>query len=238
MFLSIIIPAYNEEERIKKTLIEVNNYLIVQHYNYEIIVIDDGSTDNTVGIVRKLPIANLKIINNPKNHGKGYVVRQGLLLARGEYRLFTDADSSTPINQIEKLLPHAKRGIDIVIGSRGLKDSRIIKMQSLQRRIMGIFYRLLVRIIAGLWGIKDTQCGFKLLSASAIIAVLPKCKINGWSFDSEILVIAKRLGYAIKEVPITWSNYSQTKMNVRGMAQSILDLLKIRWNLITKQYKL
>lgn len=238
MYLSIIIPAYNEEKRLAKTLIEVGEYLKKQQFEYEIIVVDDGSTDMTTEIVMgmKNKIKNLYLINNDINHGKGFSVRRGLLYAKGQYRLFMDADNSTLIEEIENFLPYFKT-YDIIIGSRNIKGSKIINRQPAHRRILGSFYSLLVQIIIGLWGIKDTQCGFKLLSAKVVNHVLPRCKINDWAFDSEILIIAKKLGYKIKEIPITWSDQPQTKVRFLGMVRMIFDLLKIRWNLATKKYK-
>lgn len=236
MYLSIIIPAFNEEKRIAKTLLEIDRYLKKQSYDYEIIVVNDGSKDETVKVIRELKIANLKIIDNKENRGKGYAVRQGLSEAKGAYRLFTDADNSTSIKEIEKFFPYSNE-YDIMIGSRSLKGSIISASQPFYRAIGGKWYGLLAHAIVGLWGIKDTQCGFKFFSAKAIDTILPKCIINGWSFDSEILVIAKSSGYTIKEIPIIWSNQIQTKVTSTGIAKAILDLLRIRWNLIIGRYQ-
>lgn len=238
MYLSIIIPSYNEEERIVKTLIEVSNYLENQFYDYEIIVVDDGSKDKTSEFVEKLKleIPNLKITNNKENRGKGYVVRQGLLEAKGQYRLFMDADNSTSIKEIEKFLPYLET-YDIIIGSRGVKGSLITIPQPIHRRILGRFYSLLVQFIVELWGIKDAQCGFKLFNSKAVKDILPKCKINNLAFDSEILIIAKKLGYKIKEAPIIWANRPQTRVRFKGMVEMIFDLLKIRWSLIKMKSK-
>jgi len=234
MWLSIVIPAYNEEKRIKNTVFKIGDYLAKQNYDYEIIVVNDGSIDKTADVVEemKLRVANLVIINNQKNHGKGFVVRQGLLNSRGEYRLFLDADGSTSIEEIEKFLPHIKQGHDIVIASRAINGANIISAQHWSRKILGGIYRLVTKLFSGLWGFYDTQCGFKLFSAKSVKDVFSRCKINGWSFDVEALLIAVKLGYSIKEVPINWSDSPGTKVNIKGMIKAVFDLLKIRWYVI------
>jgi len=227
MYLSIVIPAYNEEKRITKTLLAVHVYLIAQKYEYEILVVDDGSTDKTVQVVSDLKLPHLQILSNPQNHGKGFVVRQGLLAATGQYRLFMDADNATPINEVEKLLAEIETH-DLVIGSR--RGGSILLPQPLHRRILGKLYSLLVKTITGLYNISDTQCGFKLLRADVARNVLPKCRANGWSFDVEILKVAKLHGYSIKEVPVAWSDGKDTKMKLTGMVNAVFELLMIRWN--------
>ncbi|MCX6722946.1 MAG: bifunctional glycosyltransferase family 2/GtrA family protein [Candidatus Staskawiczbacteria bacterium] len=231
MWLSVIIPAYNEEKRIKNTLLKVGDYLAKQNYDYEIMVVNDGSTDKTADIVEKTrsDIIGLKLINNKENRGKGFVVRQGLLNAKGEYRLFLDADNSTSIEEIEKFFPYVKQGYDIVIGSRDIVGAKIIKAQPLYRKVLGKIYSLISHAITGLRGIDDTQCGFKIFSSKSINDILPKCNVDGFSFDSEILIIGQRLGYKIKEVPIVWTNDPDTKVRFNGMVKSILDLVKIGW---------
>ncbi len=197
--LSVIIPAYNEEKRLPKTLFEIDKYLRRQTYNYEILVVNDGSTDKTIEILSNLKsqIANLKIIDNKINKGKGAVVRQGILEAKGEYRLFTDADNSTSIDQVEKLWPYFKEKYDIVIGSRDAKWAVLDPPQNWFRRFVGEGFKLLRKIIVGLWEIQDTQCGFKCFKKEAAEKIFPKCKINRFAFDPEILLIGKKLGYKI-----------------------------------------
>jgi dolichyl-phosphate beta-glucosyltransferase len=238
MYLSIIIPAYNEEERLPKTLKDINDYLKSQNYDYEILVISDGSKDKTVEIARSLQpeIKGLKVISNKENHGKGFVVRQGLLGARGEIRLFTDADNSTSIDQVEKMFSFFEKGFDVVIGSRDIKGAVLDPPQPWHRRVVGNIFNLMVQFLVGLWGIWDTQCGFKALSAEAAEAVLPLCKIDRWAFDPEILKVARKKGYKIKEVPVRWVNDPDSKVKLKGMIRMGLDLLKIRWNLITGKY--
>src|SRR3989338_4838399 len=197
VFLSVIIPAYNEEKRLSATLHGVSAYLKQQPYEYEVLVVSDGSTDKTVEVVSSF--AGVRILHNEQNHGKGFVVRQGLWPATGQYRLFMDADNATPITEVEKLLAEIETH-DLVIGSR--RGGSILLPQPLHRRILGKLYSLLVKTITGLYNISDTQCGFKLLRADVARNVLPKCRANGWSFDVEILKVAKLHGYSIKEVPV------------------------------------
>jgi len=239
MYLSIIIPAYNEEKRITKTLKEIDRYLKKQKYQYEIIVVSDGSKDKTGQVVKGLQseIKGLKLIDNKKNHGKGYVVRQGLLKAEGKYRLFTDADNSTSVDQVEKMFPQFEKGFDIVIGSRDVKGAVLDPPQSAKRVFIGNIFNLMVQFLVGLWGIWDSQCGFKAITAEAAKKILPKCKIDRWAFDPEILKIAKMMKCKIKEVPVRWVNDPDSKVKLKGMIKMGFDLLKIRWNLIIFKYK-
>jgi len=236
--LSIIIPAYNEEKRLPKTLSEIDDYLSGQSYDYEIIVVSDGSKDKTGDTVRELTskVKNLRVIDNKENHGKGFVVRQGMLEAKGDYRLFTDADNSTSIDQVEKMWPEFENGYSIVIGSREIKGAILDPPQPWLRKQKGAAFRLLTNIFTGLWKIRDTQCGFKGFTRKAAEDIFPKCKIDRFSFDAEMLVIAKKLNYKIKEIPIIWKNDLETKVKFKNMAKMGIDLVKIRWNLIRRIY--
>lgn len=236
--LSVIIPAYNEERRIFKTLVEIDKYLSKQSYNYEIIVVSDGSKDRTGEMVKELmpKIKNLRLINNKENHGKGFVVRQGILEAKGDYRLFTDADNSTTIDQVEKMWPHLEQGFDIIVGSREIEGAVLDPPQPWLRRKTGAAFRLFTNIFTGLWKIRDTQCGFKGFTRKAAEDILPRCKIDRFSFDAEMLVLAKKLGYKTKEVPITWKNDPESKVKFKNMVKMGFDLVKIRLNLIKKIY--
>jgi dolichyl-phosphate beta-glucosyltransferase len=240
MQLSVIIPAYNEEKRITKTLEGIDKYLSKQDYDYEIIVASDGSKDKTAEVVNGLisRIKNLKLIDNKENHGKGYVVRQGLLSAKGDYRLFTDADNSTSIDQVEKMWPEVKNGYDIIIGSRDIEGAVLDPPQPWIRNIiLGEGFKLFRKIVMGLWGIEDTQCGFKFLSKKAAENILPKCKIDRFAFDPEILVIGQKMGYKIKEIPVLWKNDLDSKVKIGSMVKMAIDLFVIRKNLITRAYK-
>lgn len=257
MKLSIVIPAYNEEKRLPKTLESIDEYLVKQEYDYEILVVSDGSTDKTAQITEnlKLKIKNLKLIDNKKNNGKGYVVKQGMLSAKGEYRLFTDADNSTSIDQIEKawlefaetsshLTPHpASQGsalekrADVVIGSRDIKGAILDPPQPwLRQVILGEGFKLFRKLVIGLWKVEDTQCGFKCFTNKAAEDIFPRCKIDRFAFDAEILVIAKKLGYKIKEIPVHWKNDLESKVKFKSILKMALDLFKIRWYLITRKY--
>ncbi len=239
MHLSVIIPAYNEEKRLPKTLREIDGYLKKQSYDYEILVVNDGSKDSTAIVARNLSpeIKNLKLINNHKNQGKGAVVRQGMLSAQGDYRLFTDADNSTSIDQVEKMWPEFKKGYEIVIGSRDIKGAVLDPPQPFLRNIiLGEGFKLYRKLIVGLWGIQDTQCGFKCLTRGAAEKIFPKCLINRWAFDPEILVVGKLLGYKIKEIPVLWKNDPESRVKFKGMMRMATDLIKIRLNLMKKLY--
>lgn len=234
--LSVVIPAYNEEKRLPKTLEAIDKYLSKQNYSYEIIVVNDGSKDGTAEIVRGSSIRNLRLIDNQVNHGKGHVVRQGMLEAQGQYRLFTDADNSTSIDQVEKMWPYFKEGYNIVIGSRDIKGAVIAVPQSFGRRRLGDVFNLIVQIVSGLFGIWDTQCGFKGFSRKAVEDIFPRLTIDRWAFDVEILVLAKRMGYKIKEIPVVWINSPESKVGLRGMIKMLIEVFQIRWNKIKGVY--
>jgi len=236
--LSVIVPAYNEEKRLPDTIFDIDKYLSKQNYNYEIIVVSDGSTDRTVEVAKELmsKIKNLRVLDYKKNQGKGFAVHHGMLEAKGEYRLFTDADNSTSIDQVEKMWPFFKQGYDIVIGSRDVKGAILDPPQPFHRRLLGEFFGLLTNILCGTWGIKDSQCGFKGFAQKAVENIFPKCKINRFAFDPEILIIAKKLGYKIKEIPVHWKNDPKSKVKFKSMIKMGLDLLKIRLNLIKGIY--
>jgi len=239
MHLSVIIPAYNEEKRLSETLEEIDKYLSKQDYNYEILVVNDGSKDRTAEVVEdlKLRIGNLRLISNEKNNGKGYVVRRGMMEARGEYRLFTDADNSTSVDQIEKMWPEFEKGYDVVIGSRDVEGAILNPPQPwIRQLILGEGFRLLRKIVVGVWGIEDTQCGFKCFKRKAVEDVFPRCRINRFAFDPEILAIAEKMGYKIKEIPIYWKNDPESKVKFKSMVKMAVDLLKIKWNIIRHLY--
>ena len=239
IYLSVVIPAYNEEKRIPKTLAEIDKYLRKQDYDYEILVVNDGSKDKTVEVVENLKsqISNLKITGYEKNRGKGYAVRFGMLEAKGDYRLFTDADNSTSIDQIEKIWPEFEKGFDVVIGSRDIKGSILDPPQPFLRKIiLGEGFKLYRKIIIGLWGIEDTQCGFKCFTKKAAENIFPKCQIDRFAFDPEILVIAKKLGYKIKEIPVYWKNDPESKIKLKSIFKMALDLIKIKINSIKGIY--
>lgn len=239
MYLSVIIPAYNEARRLPKTLEKIDEYLRKQTYDYEIIVVNDGSKDGTAPVVKNLmpKVKNLRLIDNEENHGKGYVARQGMLTASGEYRVFTDADNSTSIDQVEKMWPELKKGYDIVIGSRDIEGATLDPPQPFLRNvILGKGFKLFRKIMIGLWKIEDTQCGFKGFTKVATENIFPKCKIDRFAFDPEILVIANKFGYKIKEIPIHWKNDPESKVKFKSIIKMAIDLIKIRLNSVKGLY--
>jgi glycosyltransferase involved in cell wall biosynthesis len=236
--LSVIIPAYKEAGRIGDTLKKIDEYLRSQKYTYEIIVVNDGSPDKTAEEVSQvLPeIKNLRLIDNKKNRGKGFVTRQGMLEAKGEFRVFMDADNSTTINHIEKMWPEFDKGREVVIGSRDIKGADIAVSQPWWRIILGNIFNLIVQIVSGLRGIWDTQCGFKGFTAKSVEDIFPKCKIDRFAFDVEILVLAKKMGYEIKEVPVRWINDTTSTVGFKNMVKMLIDVFHIRKNLVLRKY--
>lgn len=238
--LSIIIPAYNEQARLPSTLQTVTQYLADHQWEFcEIIVVDDGSKDGTVSaaetfIKRGHPV---RILKNPGNRGKGYAVRNGMLEAKGEWLLFSDADLSTPIEEFEKLFAAVSETFPIAIGSRALDRSLIGVHQSQFRERAGQVFNLAMRLALGL-DIHDTQCGFKLFQRSAARAIFSRQKLERFSFDAEILFIARKLGYRAVEVPVRWNNVEGTKVSMWNGAQSFLDLVTIRSNAARGNYRL
>jgi len=239
--LSVIIPAFNEEKRLSRTLLAVDKYLSEQKYGYEIIVVNDGSTDNTAGITKKFSylIKNLKLIDNKKNHGKGWVVRQGMLESEGEIRLFMDADNATTIEHFDKMTSFFKKGYAGVIGSRDKKDVKGAEQavaQSFFKRQLGNFGNLLIQMMAvpGIW---DTQCGFKAFTGKAAESIFSRGKIDRWGFDIEALFLARKLGLKIGLIPAVWVNDPDSKVNLKGYLNTFKELLVIRLNSIRGKYK-
>jgi len=240
IYLSVIIPAYNEEKRISNTLLEIDKYLSDQDYSYEIIVVSDGSKDKTAAIVKKFSdlVKNLKLIDNKENHGKGWVVRQGMLAAKGKYRLFMDADNATTIDHFEKMIPLFKEGFKVVIGSRESRDAKGAKQavaQSFLKRQLGNFGNILIQLLAvsGIW---DTQCGFKAFTDKATDDIFKRCLIDRWGFDIEALAITRKLDYKIGIIPVNWVNDPNSKVSLKGYLNTFRELFKIKWNLILNKY--
>ena len=237
--LSVVIPAYNEEGRISATLLDIDKYLRRQNYAYEIIVVSDGSTDNTMSIVGNLKsqVSNLRLIDNKENRGKGWVTKQGMLEARGEYRIYVDADNAISISQIENFWPHIKN-YDVVIGSIEIRGAKVEEHAGWHRRLLGRISKYIIRIVAGLWRIHDTQRAFKLFPARVARDIFSRQTIYRWGFDIELLVIAKKLGYRIKELPVVWINPGESKVTLKSYIKTFQELLKIRWNLVSNKYKI
>lgn len=232
MHLSIIIPAFNEEQRIMNTLNNMEHYLRKSSYEWEIIIVDDGSEDETVKVItqNQQTIKQLRLIQNNQNSGKGFSVRRGMLEAKGDLVLFSDADFSTPIEEVEKLQKALEEGCDIAIGSRGLPQSNIELHQPFYREFMGRVFNTFVRALV-LPDFSDTQCGFKCFKKEAAQKVCPLMKISGFAFDVEMLFLAKKFGFKIKEVPVRWLDSPQSRVHpVRHSLQMLKDILCIRWN--------
>lgn len=244
--LSIIIPAYNEEKRIGKTLQAIDGYLKTKSFSSEVLVMDGGSKDRTVSVVEDLrrSTSNLRVVVARGGFGKGFVVRRGMQEAKGALRLFTDADNATPIEELEKLLPFIKKPqelggggeYDVVIASIGLKESQVEKAESGIRTIAGKMANLLIQFVA-VPGIHDTQRGFKIFTAEAAEAVFPQGKVDRWGFDIEVLALARKVGFRIKEVPVRWIHDPDSKVGAGAYLNTLWDLARIRWWLWTNSYK-
>ena len=237
--LSIVVPAFNEERRLSSTLDVILAWLDSGPFrDAEVLVVDDGSRDSTAELVesRVAREPHLRLIRNPGNRGKGYAIRHGMLEAKGDWILFSDADLSAPIDELPKLLAAAgERNAAIAIGSRALDRSLIGVHQSQWREISGIFFNQIMRLITGL-PFADTQCGFKLFRRDAAQRVFPLQRLDGFSFDVEDLFIAHKLGIPTVEVPVRWNNVEGTKVGLTQGIASFLDLLRIRWNWLQGRY--
>ena len=234
-FLSIVVPAYNEARRIRDTLKKLCHIQASQPYPVELIVVDDGSADQTVETVEEFP--GIRLVQNDCNHGKGFTVRHGVLEATGKYVLFTDADLSTPIEEADKLLSALQReGADVAIGSRALHRELIGVHQPWLREMGGRFFNLLVRVFTGL-RLRDTQCGFKLFNRSSTRRAFEDLRIEGFGFDPELLFLIERGGGRIVEVPVRWNDNPATKVRfLRDSVVMVLDLIGIRWRSLTGTY--
>ena len=242
-YLSVIIPSYKEGKRLGQNLKEIRDYLKDKNFDYEVLVTVDGSPDNTADVARshKDKFESLRVIDNKKNHGKGYVVRQGLLEAKGDVRLFLDADGSTSITHLNTFLPQFRKGYDVVIGSRDIKGAHIQIHQARYKEIMGDMGNWLIRIVLGLWSYPDTQCGFKMLTAKAAEAVASRMVVDRFGFDFELIILAEKLGFRIKQMPVRWMNEAGSTVTLtgpNGYSQVIIDLFKTKWRLLTGKYKI
>jgi dolichyl-phosphate beta-glucosyltransferase len=235
---SIVIPAYNESARLGATLERVLAYVHAQRWDAEVIVVNDGSRDNTADIVRSYSATDptLRLVENPGNRGKGYSVRNGMLTARGRIVLFSDADLSSPIEEASKLFHALDGGVDIAIGSRWLRAETQTQRQPLHRQLFGRIFNLILRLTLGL-RFKDTQCGFKAFKQPAVQAIFPLQKIERWGFDPEILFLAQKLKFKVQEVPVAWAHREGTSINplIDG-SRMMMEMLHIRWNNLTGKY--
>lgn len=241
VYLSIIIPAYNEEKILTSSMLAVDKFLSEKNYDYEIIVVDDGSLDSTGDVGKKLEslVKNFKFLRYDINKGKGFAVKTGMLAAKGKLRLLADADNSTPIEEIDNFLPYFNEGFDIVIGSRakGGRGANIKIEQPWHRILLARCANLAIRLLA-VSGIEDTQCGFKCFTEKSAEEIFSKARINRWGFDIEALAIAQKKGYKIKELPVSWYNRAESRVRpIKGAITTLGELLKIKWMLMTGKYK-
>jgi dolichyl-phosphate beta-glucosyltransferase len=238
MTYSIVIPAYNEGKRLRPTLNRVLAYIQQQGWDAEVIVVNDGSRDDTRDIVLSMAENHqqLKLVENPGNRGKGYSVRNGMLKASGKIIVFSDADLSSPIEEMPKLLQAIERGADIAIGSRWLRAELQTTRQSLHRQLFGRIFNVLNRMVLGL-KFKDTQCGFKAFTRRAAQTILPLQQIERWGFDPEILFLARKFGFRVEEVPVLWGHAGGTRINpLADGTRMFYEMLHIRWCDLSGKY--
>jgi dolichyl-phosphate beta-glucosyltransferase len=236
IFLSVVIPAYNEEKIIKKNLRKIMTYLDKKKYTWQIVAVDDGSRDKTSKQVKKIKTKRIKLITFEKNQGKGAALKKGFEEATGEYIIFMDSDLSVPLNHIDNLLGYFQKGYEVVIGSRRVEGSKIEVHQPIMRESMGRVFTYLTRKIAGV-NLRDFTCGFKGFTREAGKRIFGLSRVKRWSYDAEILFLANKFGYQIKEVPVSWKNRPESRV-VLGVDTftSFRDLLVVRLNYILGKY--
>jgi dolichyl-phosphate beta-glucosyltransferase len=224
--LSVVVPAYNEARRLPATLAVIQAHLRGLGREHEIVVVDDGSADATA-LVARAAGDGVRVLRHEPNRGKGYAVRRGMLAAAGERRLMTDADLSTPIEELAKLEAEIDRGFDIAIASRAVEGARVEVHQPAYREVMGRLFNVLVQGLL-LPGLADTQCGFKLFTARAAEEAFSSCRLDGFSFDVEALYVARRRGLRVAEVPVVWRNDTASRVSLGGGSAAFVDLVRIR----------
>lgn len=227
--LSVVIPAYNEARRLGPTLDRVSAYLRDRGIEHEVLVVDDGSTDDTASLVETHPTPEVRLVSQPENRGKGAALRRGVLESRGRRVLLCDADLSTPIAEIETLEPHLDAGASVAIGSRGVEASEVRVHQPAYRELMGKTFNLIIRLL-GLRGLRDTQCGFKLLDGEVARRLFGELRTEGFAFDVELLWLARRHGYRIDEVGVRWVDSPDSRVHPLFDSSAMLrDVLLMRW---------
>jgi glycosyltransferase involved in cell wall biosynthesis len=235
---SIVIPAYNESERIQSSLQKIVDFVADQRWAAEVLVVNDGSSDDTAEVVRRFAAQYpyIRLIENPGNRGKGYSVRNGMLQATGDIVLFSDADLSAPITEAPKLFSAIENGADVAFGSRWLIPKMQTKRASILRQFAGRMYNILIRVLLGLQ-YKDTQCGFKAFDRKGIEMIFPRQRIERWGFDVELLFLAKKFDLNIVELPVAWAHDNHSKLNpLRDGIKLFGEMLSVRWNSVTGKY--
>ena len=236
---SIVIPAYNESARLRSTIEKILAHMQADRWDAEILVVNDGSSDDTAAIVRSFSAHNraVRLIQNPGNRGKGYSVRNGMLHANGEIILFSDADLSSPIEEADKLFSAIAAGADVAMGSRWLRAELQTQRQPLYRQFYGRIFNLALRLVLGLH-YRDTQCGFKAFTRRAAHMIFPLQHIERWGFDPEVLYLAQKFGLKVDEVPVKWAHRDGTRLNpLRDGIRMFGEMLKIRWYSFTGKYE-
>lgn len=238
MRLSWVIPCYNEEDIIEKTIREVDGYLRTKQFDHEILIVDNGSTDRTPEIVRSLmpQIAGLRMIA-AKEKGKGGAVKMGLSEANGDIRLFSDADNSVSPDHFDAMYSYFEQGYDVVVGSIEVPGAYIEEHAQWYRRALGHLAKLLIRLVSGVWEVRDSQRGFKGFTRRAVGVIFPRVTIKTWGFDFEVLLIAKRHGLKIKEMPVRWINPPGSKVGLSAYASTLVELFKVKWNDLAGRYE-
>jgi len=236
--LSVVIPMYNEAARFPQAAPRLLAYLQAQPYAYEIVVVSDGSTDETIAVARRELAADpaLRVIENAPNRGKGHALRTGMTAAQGDIVLFTDADLSTPVEELDKFWPWLDQGYEVVIGSRKMAGAQLTRRQPLLRETLGKVFTALSDVLATR-NISDVTCGFKCFSRSAAHDLFRRGRINDWSYDAEILFLAQWRNYRLKEVPVRWHDEQGSKVHMlRDGLRALRGLLRIRWNSLAGRY--
>lgn len=236
---SIVIPAYNEGARLAATLEKLLAYITANGWDAEVIVVNDGSRDNTAEIVRECARRNprLRLLENPGNRGKGYSVRNGMLQAKGQMLLFSDADLSSPIEEAPKLFAALANGADVAVGSRWLRSELQTQKQPLHRQLFGRTFNLMLRFTLGLQ-LKDTQCGFKAFTRRAANMIFPLQRVERWGFDPELLYLANKFHLKVVEVPVVWAHREGTQISPLSDGMKMFaEMLSIRWNSISGKYR-
>ena len=244
IMFSVVIPTYNEatkEKEMREHMKSIEDYFKKLGQSYEIIVVLDGPTDEKTpdlvkSIAEKMP--TMKVIDRKENKGKGFSIREGFMEATGEIILFTDMDGATPINMLDRFIPKFQDGADIVIGSRDLHESNVAVHQPRWKELLGDAGNYMIQAIGGLWGIKDTQCGFKAFTKESVQDIIPRTTVDRWGLDFELLIIGKKLDYKIKEVPVEWFDMGESLVGLSGYVSTFKDLFTVRWNLVKGTYKL
>ncbi|HBI17409.1 MAG: Glycosyl transferase, group 2 family protein [Candidatus Moranbacteria bacterium GW2011_GWF2_34_56] len=243
-YVSVVIPTYNEEmrkDKMKEHLESIGEYFKNKNLNYEILIALDGPKDNTAQLVKEhaSKLENIRILDRKENMGKGFTLREGMVQADGDIVIFTDMDGATPIKMFDRFLPKFKdENFDIVIGSRDMAESEVKVHQPFWKEWLGNGGNLLIQMVGGLWGMKDTQCGFKAFTKEATQDILPRTTVNRWGLDFELLMIGKKLGYKITEVPVEWIDSGDSTVGISGYISTFKDLFSVKWNMIKGVYQL